>query len=186
MIMFETSDTGNLFSDSHWVPSVHVDNTPGLAIKAYIASDPAPTARIVGEQLSTWPYAPSMTDFSSRGPDPVALDIIKPDVTAPGLQILAGNSPTPDAGTLPGELFQAIAGTSMSSPHVAGIFALLKQEHPELERGRGEIRPDDHRLPGGARKRPPDSRQSLLHGRRACRSRWQAEQEFALRARPGL
>jgi len=72
-----------------------------------------------------------MTDFSSRGPDPVALDIIKPDVTAPGLQILAGNSPTPDAGTLAGELFQAIAGTSMSSPHVAGIFALLKQEHPD-------------------------------------------------------
>jgi subtilisin family serine protease len=59
----------------------------------------------------------------------VALDIIKPDVTAPGLQILAGNSPTPDAGTVSGELFQAIAGTSMSSPHVAGIFALLKQEH---------------------------------------------------------
>ncbi|OGO29580.1 MAG: hypothetical protein A2Z16_07090 [Chloroflexi bacterium RBG_16_54_18] len=129
MIMYENSDTGNLFSDSHWVPSVHVDNTPGLAIKAYIASDPSPTARIVGEQLSTWPYAPSMTDFSSRGPDPVALDIIKPDVTAPGLQILAGNSPTPDAGTVTGELFQAIAGTSMSSPHVAGIFALLKQEH---------------------------------------------------------
>lgn len=131
MIMYETSDTGNLFSDTHWVPSVHVDNTPGLAIKAYIGSDPSPTATIIGEQLSTWPYAPSMTDFSSRGPDPVALDIIKPDVTAPGLQILAGNSPTPDAGTVTGELFQAIAGTSMSSPHVAGIFALLKQEHPD-------------------------------------------------------
>jgi subtilisin family serine protease len=72
-----------------------------------------------------------MTDFSSRGPDPVAEDIIKPDVTAPGIQILAGNSPTPDAGTLPGELFQAIAGTSMSSPHVAGLFALLKQAHPD-------------------------------------------------------
>ena len=34
-----------------------------------------------------------MTIFSSRGPNPVAADIIKPDVTAPGLQILAGNSP---------------------------------------------------------------------------------------------
>jgi subtilisin family serine protease len=131
MIMYETTDRGNLFSDSHWVPSVHVDNTPGLAIKSYIASTKNPTATLIGKQVSTWPFAPSMTDFSSRGPDPVAEDIIKPDVTAPGIQILAGNSPTPDAGTVPGELFQAIAGTSMSSPHVAGLFALLKQAHPD-------------------------------------------------------
>jgi hypothetical protein len=61
----------------------------------------------------------------------VGEDIIKPDVTAPGIQILAGNSPTPDPVFVPGELFQAIAGTSMSSPHVAGIFALLKQAHPD-------------------------------------------------------
>ena len=133
MIMHENSDAGNLFSDSHWVPSVHVDQTPGLAIKAYIAANPGTaTAQIVAPQTGIWPYAPSMTDFSSRGPNPVAPDIIKPDVTAPGIQILAGNSPFPDPGTTPpGELFQAIAGTSMSSPHVAGVFALLKQAHPE-------------------------------------------------------
>ncbi len=132
MIMHENSDAGNLFSDTHWVPSVHVDQTPGLAIKAYIAANPGTaTAQIMAPQLGTWPYAPSMTDFSSRGPNPVAPDIIKPDVTAPGLQILAGNSPFPDAGSVPGELFQAIAGTSMSSPHVAGVYALLKQAHPE-------------------------------------------------------
>ena len=79
-----------------------------------------------------WKDAPTMTYFSSRGPNPIVPDIIKPDVTAPGIQILAGNSPFPDPdSTPPGELFQAIAGTSMSSPHVAGIFALLKQAHPE-------------------------------------------------------
>lgn len=160
MIMHENSDVGNLFSDSHWVPAVHVDQTPGLAIKAYIASASTPRAKIIAgddcdrhddnhdrhsrgddrdrrdhhddDCTSTWPYAPSMTDFSSRGPNPVAPDIIKPDVTAPGLQILAGGSPFPDPGTTPpGELFQAIAGTSMSSPHVAGVFALLKQAHPD-------------------------------------------------------
>ncbi len=130
MIMYERTDQGNLFTDSHFVPSVHVDNTPGLAIKAYIASTRNPTAQIIAKQVTTWPYAPSMTDFSSRGPDPVAQDIIKPDVTAPGIQILAGNSPTPDPGLPAGELFQAIAGTSMSSPHVAGLFALIKQAHP--------------------------------------------------------
>lgn len=133
MIMHENSDVGNLFSDSHWVPSVHVDQTPGLAIKAYIAANPATAkAKIQAPQASTWKVAPSMTDFSSRGPNAFAADIIKPDVTAPGIQILAGNSPFPDPGTTPpGELFQAIAGTSMSSPHVAGVYALLKQAHPE-------------------------------------------------------
>ena len=70
-----------------------------------------------------------MTLFSSRGPNPVSPDIIKPDITAPGIQILAGASPTAIGG-IPGELFQAIAGTSMSSPHVAGIGALMKQAHP--------------------------------------------------------
>jgi subtilisin family serine protease len=132
MVMYNNSDVDNLASDSHWVPSVHIDQTPGLAIKAYIASASAPTAEIIGEQYSEWPYAPSMTIFSSRGPNPVAPDIIKPDITAPGTQILAGNSPTPyDAYSLPGELFQAIQGTSMSSPIVAGVFALIDQAHPD-------------------------------------------------------
>jgi subtilisin family serine protease len=133
MIMYENSDRGNLFSDTHWVPTVHVDNTPGLAIKQYIdsatGSNPA-TASITTNPPSTWPNAPTMTDFSSRGPDPVAEDIIKPDITAPGLQILAGNSPFPDPGSVPDELFQAIAGTSMSSPHIAGVLALIDQQHP--------------------------------------------------------
>jgi hypothetical protein len=72
-----------------------------------------------------------MASFSSRGPDPVALDIIKPDVTAPGLSILAGASPIHVGTAAQGQYFQAIMGTSMSSPHVAGIFALVKQAHPD-------------------------------------------------------
>jgi hypothetical protein len=62
----------------------------------------------------------------------VSPDIIKPDLTAPGVNILAGASPMPvDPQYVPGQLFQVISGTSMSSPHVAGIFALLKQVHPD-------------------------------------------------------
>lgn len=131
MIMYENTDDNNLFSDTHWVPTVHIDNTPGLEVKSYIASASNPTASITTGKTATWNTAPSMTIFSSRGPNVVADDIIKPDVTAPGFQILAGNSPFPDAGSVPGQLFQAIAGTSMSSPHVAGLFALLKQAHPD-------------------------------------------------------
>jgi hypothetical protein len=70
-----------------------------------------------------------MGAFSARGPAPVQ-DILKPDVTAPGINILAGF--TPDAAnSVAGEYFAYITGTSMSTPHVAGIAALLRQAHPD-------------------------------------------------------
>jgi subtilisin family serine protease len=70
-----------------------------------------------------------MAGFSSRGPGPHQ-DILKPDVTAPGVNILAGS--TPDAAnTVAGEFFAFLSGTSMSAPQVAGVAALLKQGHPD-------------------------------------------------------
>src|SRR4029077_15655605 len=72
-----------------------------------------------------------MASFSSRGPDG---DWVKPDVTAPGVQVLAGTTPAGDQTTAehgpPGNLYMAIAGTSMSSPHAAGVSALVKAAHP--------------------------------------------------------
>lgn len=131
MILYENTDDNNLLTDSHWVPTVHVDNTPGLKIKQYIERSRKPQASITSTgKVTKWRRAPTMAHFSSRGPNPVAGDIIKPDVTAPGVQILAGYSPV-TTGTPSGELFAAIQGTSMSSPHVAGLFALLADVHPE-------------------------------------------------------
>ena len=70
-----------------------------------------------------------MASFSARGPAPIG-DILKPDVTAPGINILAGF--TPDAANAtPGEDFAYLSGTSMSTPHVAGVAALLMQAHPD-------------------------------------------------------
>jgi subtilisin family serine protease len=67
--------------------------------------------------------------FSGRGPALVA-DILKPDVSAPGINILAGF--TPDAvNATPGETFAYLSGTSMSAPHIAGVAALLRQAHPD-------------------------------------------------------
>jgi subtilisin family serine protease len=129
-ILYNNSDDDNLSPDNHSTPAVHIDNTPGLAIKAHIAAGGSPTAAIIGEQVGEWESAPSMAIFSSRGPNPITPDILKPDITGPGFQVLAGNTPFPIGG-VQGELFQAIGGTSMSSPHVAGAFALLKQAHPD-------------------------------------------------------
>src|SRR5262249_31389558 len=113
--------------DPHSVPSVHVDNAAGLAIKTYIAANStAATAQITGGQRVAV-AAPWMAEVSSRGTNG---DVIKPDVTAPGVNVLAGNTPAPVIG-VPGQLFQMISGTSMSSPHVAGLGALLIQAHPD-------------------------------------------------------
>ena len=69
-----------------------------------------------------------MATFSSRGPGYLG-DVIKPDVTAPGVNIVAGF--TPDAvNAVAGENFAYLSGTSMSAPHIAGVAALLKQAHP--------------------------------------------------------
>lgn len=130
MIMYNANNGQVLDSDNHFVPSVHISYSDGAVIKDYISSSGAgASARINGGEKVYTP-APIMAAFSSRGPNRVGQDIIKPDITAPGVSILAANTPYP-IGAVQGELFQAISGTSMSSPHMAGVFALIKQAHPE-------------------------------------------------------
>ena len=70
-----------------------------------------------------------IASFSSRGPNGSTGDVIKPDITAPGVRILAATSDTIFQG-VQGETNAYLSGTSMSSPHIAGMAALLKQEHP--------------------------------------------------------
>ncbi|MFC7487468.1 S8 family serine peptidase [Knoellia sp. CPCC 206453] len=113
-------------TDNHWLPTVHLAD--GTALLAFLAANPGATAQFAaGEKRNG--QGDVMAAFSSRGPGGTYL---KPDVTAPGVQILAGQTPTPDeiSGGPAGEYFQAIAGTSMSSPHVAGAAALVMAAHP--------------------------------------------------------
>ena len=56
-------------------------------------------------------------------------DQLKPDMTAPGVDVLAGYSPA--SVVVPGRSFEIVSGTSMSSPHVAGLGLLLKDAHPD-------------------------------------------------------
>jgi hypothetical protein len=119
-------------TDNHWLPTVHLAD--GTAFRKFMTDHTNVTATFTGG-VKRAGKADVMAAFSSRGP---AGAFIKPDVTAPGVQILAGHTPTPEspAEGPPGERFQAIAGTSMSSPHVAGAAAWLKSRHPDWSPGR--------------------------------------------------
>lgn len=118
-------------TDNHFLPAVHLAD--GTAFLAFMAAHPAATATFTDAVKGT-DKGDVMAAFSSRGPGG---QFLKPDITAPGVQILAGNTPTPDevpAGPA-GEYYQAIAGTSMSAPHVAGSAILLKALHPDWTPG---------------------------------------------------
>lgn len=122
---------GDATPESLSIPAVMIDNAPGLAILAELESGATvnatlSAANLIEEQMQ----GNIMAAFSSRGPFPTVPDWVKPDVSAPGVNILAGGTPEPADGSF-GGYFQYLSGTSMSTPHIAGIAALLIEAHPK-------------------------------------------------------
>ncbi|MFJ2029539.1 S8 family serine peptidase [Streptosporangium sp. NPDC087985] len=132
MILTNTTPL-DVMTDNHWIPTVHLDKPDGDTLQAFLSANPGTTGSFTQGTKATW-QGDAMTTFSSRGPGG---DFLKPDVTAPGLHILAGQTPTLEdpAGGPQGNLYQVIAGTSMSSPHVAGASALVFALHPDWTPG---------------------------------------------------
>lgn len=137
MILANTAANGEeLVADAHLLPATAVGQTSGDKIKSYLISDANPTATILfeGTKVGIEP-SPVVAAFSSRGPNSITPAVLKPDVIAPGVNILAGWSgavgPTGLASDNRHVEFNIISGTSMSCPHVSGLAALLKGAHPE-------------------------------------------------------
>ena len=119
----------SLNGDVYSLPGVHLTYTDGVVLKAWLATAGSHTGQISGafKDLSA-ANGDIMASFSSRGPDLTSPDTLKPDVAAPGVDILAAiNDTNPAPGV---SEFGFLSGTSMAAPHTAGALALLRSLHP--------------------------------------------------------
>ncbi|ERN19112.1 subtilisin-like protease SBT5.3 [Amborella trichopoda] len=136
MILCNDPNSGNeVIADAHVLPAAHLTLSDGAQVFSYIKSTKNPMAYITrpNTNLGSTP-APVMAAFSSQGPNTITPQILKPDITGPGVSILAAyteaTSPTDMEYDKRRVSFNVVSGTSMSCPHLSGVVALIKARHP--------------------------------------------------------
>jgi subtilisin family serine protease len=122
------SDGESIVSDDHYLPAVHLGYSEGAALKAWVASSGSHRGTISGvSALLQASLGDILNSSSSRGPyggygKISAGGILKPDITAPGTNILSSDYQSNGLAFM--------TGTSMAAPNVAGAAALLVAAHP--------------------------------------------------------
>lgn len=135
MILVNTEADGeSTVADAHVLPAVQLGWAAAQQLEAWVLDGgEGHTASIAGTTVDQRDEnGDVMAGFSSRGPNPSVAGVLKPDISAPGVDVLAAVHTTdPTAGPE----FGVLSGTSMSSPHLAGAAALLRALHPDWTPG---------------------------------------------------
>ncbi|KAF8033412.1 hypothetical protein BT93_D2120 [Corymbia citriodora subsp. variegata] len=119
----------DLLNPCNSIPCATVDYQVGSEIIVYMRRARYPKAKlsiartVIGKQA-----APRVATFSSRGPSSITPQVLKPDIAAPGVDILAA---FPAVDVKSKDEYRFMSGTSMACPHVAGVAALIKSVHPD-------------------------------------------------------
>lgn len=119
----------SLNADIQAVPTIHISDTAGQVVEAYLDAQgsAAKAAFKLGNLTPVKTPIPQVAGFSSRGPVLVAGgDLLKPDIIAPGVDVLAAVAPPSNRGLK----YDLYSGTSMSAPHIAGLAAFMLGERP--------------------------------------------------------
>ncbi|KAF9880260.1 subtilisin-like protease [Colletotrichum karsti] len=122
-----------LIADAHVLPALHLGFKDGAEVAAYAKTYGA-TVVFDFEGTRVGVPAPYMAAFSSRGPNIPIPGLAKPDITGPGVSILAGWAGQGPAGIAADTRkvdYNVISGTSMSCPHLSGIAAYIMARRPE-------------------------------------------------------
>lgn len=133
MILVNDKSNGyTTLAEAHVLPASHISYDDGRKLLNYLQKEHNPTATFIfnGTILING-SAPSVASFSSRGPSTETPNVLKPDIIGPGVSILAGWPFPVGSSETTGSNFNIISGTSMSTPHLSGIAALLKSKHPD-------------------------------------------------------
>jgi subtilisin family serine protease len=131
-VLANTNPDDSLNNDTHHLPAIQIDSANAVALKTWLANDTGHTATINGAIVDTSTVNGDIIwNFSSRGPlATIADDLIKPDLTAPGVDVLAAYFSGSLGPTKTAVEYSIMSGTSMSAPHTAGSMALLRSLFP--------------------------------------------------------
>nr|XP_017239906.1 PREDICTED: cucumisin-like [Daucus carota subsp. sativus] len=133
-IVMQGDEPAKDFAVSFPLPATFLSADDGLNVFNYINRTSNPIGTILKSNEENDTFAPYVASFSSRGPNPVTFDILKPDIAAPGVDILAAWSSVSPVSRVKSDQrrvpYNIISGTSMACPHATGVAAYIKSFHP--------------------------------------------------------